>query len=184
MSFSEGMLTMAIARFSYGVIFGFSLPITTAYLTEITVLKYRGKCITSMNFFVTLGIVWGCVLAYFCLDTFDEGDWRLMMRLSCIPAVIDCILIYYFLDESSRFLLLTRNYDQAFNVIDKMITMNNSQEKEVLDDNDKVRLVEWKEKYFLEHNRGSYKALFSNDYKLLTVRLLILWVTNIIMYFG
>ena len=73
-----------------------------------------------------------------------------MMRLSCIPAVIDCILIYYFLDESSRFLLLTRNYDQAFNVIDKMITMNNSQEKEVLDDNDKVRLVEWKEKYFLE----------------------------------
>jgi len=80
-------------------------------LTEITIIKYRGKCIVVINFFITFGKLWGCLLAFLCLENFNEGNWRLMMRLSCIPAVLACFLIYFFLDESPRYLMLVKEYE-------------------------------------------------------------------------
>lgn len=71
--------------------------------------------------FYTLGEMFVCLLSFLTLDNLKTGNWRLLLVLSTIPSFMIMIGAAIWLDESPRFLLLNRNYDEAFNVIDKMI---------------------------------------------------------------
>lgn len=78
---------MILARFIYGFTYGFTIAITTSVFAEITPAKYRGKGILLLNFFVSIGKLYGLLLAYIFLDTFTSGNWRLMMICSCVPNI-------------------------------------------------------------------------------------------------
>jgi len=67
---------MMIIRFCYGISYGFSLPLTTSMLSEITPLEYRGKGIVFLNFFVSVGKMFGVILAILCLDDFYTGNLK------------------------------------------------------------------------------------------------------------
>jgi MFS family permease len=62
-----GVKIMVILRFFYGFVYGFSFPLTTTMLTEITPKNYRGKSIVIISFFLTLGKILGLVFALICL---------------------------------------------------------------------------------------------------------------------
>lgn len=67
-----------------------------------------------------------CLLSFFTLDNLKTGNWRLLLVLSTIPSLMIMIGAGLWLDESPRFLLLNKNYDEAFNVINKMITSSSN----------------------------------------------------------
>jgi len=62
-----------------------------------------------------------CLLSFLTLDNLKTGNWRLLLVLSTIPSFMIMIGAAIWLDESPRFLLLNKNYDEAFDVINKMI---------------------------------------------------------------
>lgn len=79
---------MAIARFIYGFIYGFALPLTTSMLSEIIPMYLRGKGLVIVNMFISIGKITGCLLAIICLDDFSKGNWRMMMAISAIPSIV------------------------------------------------------------------------------------------------
>ena len=68
--FSMGIYSMIFLRFLYGFCYGFSLPLPSSLISEITPTEWRGKSLVIVNFFVSIGKIIGCVLAIICLDNF------------------------------------------------------------------------------------------------------------------
>jgi hypothetical protein len=64
-----------------------------------------------------------------------------------------------------------------------MITINRVG-TEPLNPAEKESLIVWKDKYFVEGNRGSYKALFSDSFCWITIKLFTIWIMINSMYFG
>ena len=86
---------MVLARFVYGFTYGFTIAITTSVFAEITPSKYRGKGILLLNFCVSIGKLYGLLLAYIFLDTFTSGNWRMMMICSCLPNLVVFVGSFY-----------------------------------------------------------------------------------------
>ena len=105
---------MAIARFLYGTTYGFSLPLTTSMLSEIIPSEYRGKGLVILNFFVSIGKLFGCILAAIFLTNFHSGNWKLMMIVSSFPSLAVFICSKMFLLESPRFLIASFRYEEGF----------------------------------------------------------------------
>jgi len=58
-----------------------------------------------LNFCVSLGKIFGILLAYIFLQSYTEGNWRLMMFFSGLPSVAVLIGTYYCMEESPRYLI-------------------------------------------------------------------------------
>lgn len=101
---------MTIFRLIYGIIYGFSIPLTTSMISEITPLKFRGKSLVLINFFVSIGKLYGCLLAYIFLENFTKGNWRLMMITSGISSLLVFLGSIFILKESARFLIANKNF--------------------------------------------------------------------------
>jgi putative MFS transporter len=71
--------------------------------SEIIPSEYRGKGMVCVNFFVTVGKLYGFFIAYLTLDSYTSGDWRLMIRLNTIPGILVFIGTFFWVEESARF---------------------------------------------------------------------------------
>lgn len=88
---------MGVARFLYGFTYGFTVAITTSVFAEITPKKYRGKGILFLNFCISIGKLYGLLLAYIFLNDFVSGNWRTMMICSGFPNLFVLVGSLYFL---------------------------------------------------------------------------------------
>jgi putative MFS transporter len=91
------MMTMIFMRFGYGFSFGFTIALTTSMYAESSPLKYRGKGLLLLNFCVSLGKIFGILLAYIFLDSFTEGRWQLMMFISGFPSILVLIGTHFYM---------------------------------------------------------------------------------------
>lgn len=108
---------MAFIRFLYGIIFGFSLPLTTSMFSEIIPMTMRGKGLVLINFCITLGKLYGCLIAYLILDSFNAGNWRLLMIISSIPSLFVLLGTIIILKESPRFLICSGRFDEGYDIL-------------------------------------------------------------------
>ena len=114
-AFCNSPTSMVFVRFFYGFVFGnykfliynkgFTIPLTTCMISEITTMAFRGRFLIIINFFVSLGKIYAFILAYICLEDFHSGHWRLMMILSSFSALLVAILTIMFMLESPRFMM-------------------------------------------------------------------------------
>lgn len=112
--FANSVTFMTFMRFGYGFSFGFTIALTTSMYAESSPIKYRGKGLLLLNFCVSLGKIFGIVLAEIFLDSFTSGNWRLMMFFSGLPSVAVLIGTYCYMEESPRYLIANEKYDEAF----------------------------------------------------------------------
>ena len=86
--FSDSVTSMTFLRFGYGFSFGFTVALTTSMYAESSPIKYRGKGLLLLNFCISLGKIFGILVAYTYLTSFTEGNWRMMMFISGFPSLI------------------------------------------------------------------------------------------------
>ena len=98
---------MTLARGLYGFSYGFSIAVTTSAFAEISPPKVRGKGILFLNFCVSLGKLYGLLLAIFFLESFTSGNWRSMIVCGSIPNIFVLYASIFILKESPRFLIAT-----------------------------------------------------------------------------
>ncbi len=78
---------LLFARFVVGVAAGVAIVVSPTYLIEVSSLEKRGA-ILNLN---QVGIGVGTLLAYACTYLLGaSGNWRLMLGLGMIPAVVQC----------------------------------------------------------------------------------------------
>lgn len=145
--------SFTIFRFIGGLGVGASSVVAPMYISEIAPAKNRGFLVALYQF----NIVFGIVIAYvsnFLIGTADlSEDWRWMLGVEAIPALIYSILIFK-IPESPRWLIIKFNLVEEARAILKRTDPEGAEEA--------VRLTIAEEQKKLP--KGSFSALFSKKY--------------------
>ncbi|TVZ58667.1 sugar porter (SP) family MFS transporter [Flavobacteriaceae bacterium MAR_2010_105] len=109
--------SFSLFRFIGGLAVGASSVVAPMYISEISSAQNRGKLVALYQF----NIVFGILVAYFSnlwLKGFDgANDWRWMLGVEAIPALIYCFMILG-VPRSPRWLVLKNaNEDEALSVL-------------------------------------------------------------------
>lgn len=94
-------------RFIGGLGVGASSIAAPAYIAEIAPPWVRGRLVALYQFQIVLGIL-AAFLSNYLLATWFDLDWRWMLGIECVPALI-YLLMTLRVPESPRWLLLKRN---------------------------------------------------------------------------
>ena len=107
--------TFAAFRFLGGVGVGISGIAAPAYISEIAPAKNRGKLVGLYQFNLVTGIL-VAFLSNYLLSGLGENDWRFMMGIEALPAIIYTFLVLT-IPKSPRWLYLNNQQKEAEKVI-------------------------------------------------------------------
>jgi len=102
--------TFSVLRFVGGLGVGVSSIVAPAYVSEIAPANIRGRLVALYQFQIVFGIL-VAYLSNYGLSEFFGLDWRWMLGIEAVPALI-FILMVMGVPESPRWLILRRN-DEA-----------------------------------------------------------------------
>ena len=182
-AFVNDLYTLILMRFLYGFCYGFSLPLTISMISEIFPLKMRGKAILFTNFCVSIGKVYGILLAFITLDDYQTGNWRALMIVSSLTCLIVILGVCLYVKESPRFLLASKDFEKAFVIINHIGKINDNDFKP-LSLEEKQKLTEYHTFHHSPEEQANPKMIFSRRFIPITIRLWTLWFVLIFFEFG
>lgn len=94
-----------IFRFLGGVGVGVSSVVAPLYISEIAPPQKRGRLVAMFQFNIVFGILMAYLSNYLLSGIGGENDWRWMLGIQAIPAIIFLVTIL-FIPESPRWLIL------------------------------------------------------------------------------
>jgi len=104
------------ARIINGFACGVANAIVPMYLSEISPQKSRGLFASLYQLSFTIGILTAYLVGFMFSSS---GSWRTMFLMGAVPAVI-LILLYKFLPESPRWLMLKGREEEAVKIFSKI----------------------------------------------------------------
>ena len=123
--------TFSFFRFIGGIAVGVSSVTAPIYISEITTPKNRG----TLGVLYQFSLVFGILIAYFSnylLTGFDgSNDWRWMLGIEAIPALLYLLMTLY-IPDSPRWLVLFKNDDLTAQKVLEVIYTNKSEADDVL----------------------------------------------------
>ena len=123
--------TFCFFRFIGGIAVGVSSVTAPIYISEITTPKNRG----TLGVLYQFSLVFGILIAYFSnylLTGFDgSNDWRWMLGIEAIPALLYLLMTLY-IPDSPRWLVLFKNDDLTAQKVLEVIYSNKSEADDVL----------------------------------------------------
>jgi putative MFS transporter len=190
-SLCNGFFTLLCLRLFYGFCYGFSLPLTTIYITEILPKHLRGKWVVLINFFVTIGNIYGTLMAYFVMESLDEGNWRLLLAYTAILPFVTLIGTLIYLQESMRFLLSSKRLSELKGIFNGLVRLNNSTklfrgqtDSREINDDDLRQLAVWADHHIDDSQIASYSVLFRPEWLRITLLCWTIWFFLNFMFFG
>jgi len=143
-------------RFIGGVGVGISSVAAPAYISEISTKKLRGRLVGMYQF----NIVFGILIAYFSnylLQGFDgANDWRWMLGVETIPAVIYTILVIG-IPESPRWLLSRKNDPEAALAVLQKLNVENPQRE--------IDIIRESDAKVAKADKGKKENIFAHKYR-------------------
>lgn len=147
--------TLIISRLILGLSVGIASYTAPLYLAEMADKNARGKVISGYQLMVTVGI-----LVAFLSDTAFSysGDWRMMLMVIAIPAVI-LILTVVKLPDSPRWLAAVGRLEETMQVIESLNTSKQAAAEELADIKEalKVKQDGWN---LFKSNKNVRRAVF------------------------
>jgi len=168
----------------FGIIIGFTIPLTPSLASEITPVNLRGRGIVAINFFFSLGKFYAVIVAKFCLDDLTHGNWRAMLIWCSLPSLIVYVGTWIFVKESPRFLIAVGRIEEGVEILNHMAAVNHPEAHEVVSHDDVEELQEWQRTMFNTKDAADIRALFTPKYKRITVLMWIMWFTLNFTFYG
>jgi len=137
-------------RLLLGLIVGISIVTAPLFISESAPRRVRGRMLVSFQFATVTGIV----IAYFVgLSLAHTENWRLILALGFIPALIAAIMLSR-LPDTSRWYIMRGRRNEALAVLSR-----------VEPDDDPEQAAQLIEEDLRSTERGTYRQLFSGRYK-------------------
>ena len=136
---APSFIVLVIARMIGGLGVGASLIIAPMYIAEMAPPKIRGSLVSINQLNIVLGISVAFFTNYMVLQLgqsemawaqalqFDAYNWRWMLGLETIPAVLYFIGLF-FVPNSPRWLIMKEEYDYALSILNKINPKETAQE--------------------------------------------------------
>lgn len=112
-----------IGRLISGVALGAFTVIVPMIISESVPTDFRGACVSSFQFMITLGILIGNAICYGVRNLGDSRDYLIPLGLSFIFSAVIAISMFI-LSESPRYLATVGKIDEAHRALAKTICMN------------------------------------------------------------
>ena len=119
-------ITFAAFRFLGGIGVGISGIAAPAYISEIAPAKSRGRLVGLYQFNLVSGILIA-FLSNYLLSGLGENDWRYMMGIEALPALLYTLLVLS-IPKSPRWLYLNNQQDEAEKIIRDAYSKNDADE--------------------------------------------------------
>lgn len=87
--------------------------------------------------------------AYFCLDSLEEGNWRMMLVLSSLPSLVVFLGSWLYLKESPRFLVAKGKVAEGADVLNFISAANDTHR--IVNRKEKEALLEWHYHFHCNH---------------------------------
>lgn len=117
---STGPYYFSFFRFIGGLACGLASIAAPAYISEVSESHNRGRLAMLYQFNIVFGILIAYCSNYLMKGKFGEYDWRLMLGIEAIPALLFTFLLYS-IPESPRWLLVCKNKIDDAKIIFKNI---------------------------------------------------------------
>lgn len=104
-------ITFAVFRFIGGLGVGVSTIAAPTYISEIAPAKDRGRLVSLYQFNIVFGIL-VAFLSNYLLNGISENDWRWMVGVEAIPAVIYTLFVFT-IPQSPRWLISKGRINEA-----------------------------------------------------------------------
>ena len=115
LALSINFYMLFISRLMVGFAVGADFAIATAYISEFSPKASRGRLAVTQQLMIFSGLTIAYWVGYFLSKT---ADWRLMIGLGIIPAII-LVSLRFVLPESPRWLILNGKTEQVRKVLRK-----------------------------------------------------------------
>jgi sugar porter (SP) family MFS transporter len=107
-AFAQDPYTFSFFRFMGGVGIGVSSVVAPTYIAEISTSATRGRLTAMYQFNIVFGILIAFLSNYFLKDFGGASDWRWMLGVLAIPAIIYTVMVMG-VPESPRWLISKKN---------------------------------------------------------------------------
>ena len=123
-AFAPDPYTFPFARFIGGLGVGASSVTVPTYLSEIASKEKRGSIVARYQFMIVFGIFIAFFSNYLLKGFGGENDWRYMLGIEALPAIIYSILVLG-IPNSPRWLLLNKNDEEGARSVLKSLGTEN-----------------------------------------------------------
>jgi putative MFS transporter len=118
----DNYLWLAAVRCAAGFGVGGMLPVASALLSEFVPTRSRGKFLVLLESFWIVGTLIAAFLAWYIIPKPDLG-WRVLFMIAGLP-IFTVLLIYKFVPESPRYLMLVKREKKAKEIINRIAVEN------------------------------------------------------------
>lgn len=167
-TFAPNYIWLLFLRFLVGVGIG-SLPQVSTILAEYTPAKARGKVLTFITLFWSVGFIFAATLSLWLM--IDYG-FRVLLGALCTPGLL-FLFCFYWMPESFRFYAASGQADKALEML-----------KHIAKDNRSSLPTGTLKVSPPMKNRGNLKDLTFSSYFRMTVTLWVIWFISIMMYYS
>lgn len=141
---------LTVVRFLLGLVIGLSIVVAPAYIAESAPIRIRGSMLVTFQIATTSGIA----IAYFVGAALASTEnWRLILSLSAIPALIVLLLVVR-LPDTARWLMMNGQRDEAVDLL-----------RRVNPDMDSEREADLIEQDLSYEEKGSFAELFQGRFR-------------------
>jgi len=167
-----------------GMTIGCTIPVAVTYITEISISSYRGKSQVFVQAFFVFGMIYAMIISKLFMTNLESGHWRNMLFAGAVPNLVVLMGILFFIEESPRFLAATERFQDSFNVMNKIASVNLGLPHRVISHEDKEAIRAWQETYFQTRDKTSFLMLFKGRNRRITLCLLFSWFGLSFNFYG
>lgn len=128
---ANSMTSLILYRILGGAGIGFASIISPMYIAELSPAKLRGRLVALYQLAITIGILTAYLTNSAIQDMFQNENnnvWRWMFGSEILPAFLFFILLF-FIPESPRWLLSKNRLEDAKNILNKYIPVQEAEEQ-------------------------------------------------------
>lgn len=175
-------------RGSFGFLLGFVVPLVPTLCAELTPYKKRGKITVLVNGLFSVGQLLATIIAYFCLHSLGQGNWRLMLAICSIPPIFVTIGSRIYMKESPRYVILKGDINKGIEILNYILIQNNGEKDQLFSiENDYNDFEIYMNYVNSNHDHVTIKkmllGLFSEKFKRITFSIWTTWFgINFVLY--
>ena len=164
---AQGPYMFSFFRFIGGVGIGVSSVAAPTYISEISTPKTRGRLGAMYQFNIVFGILIAFLSNYFFKGIGGENDWRWMLGVMAVPALIYTIMVFR-IPESPRWLISIKKDLVAAKEVMQRLGISNAAEE--------IATIVVSNQH--ETSAGKTSGFFSSKYKT------VIWLAFMIAFFN
>jgi MFS family permease len=177
-AFSFNYYWFLIFRALNGFGIGMSIPSSTSLCTEITPTVWRAWVLNMVWIFFPFGEIFAVFIAKAVLE--KEDGWRLLLGFAAIPTVL-AFIISFFIYESPKYYLATKEYDKAYNGLNRIFKFKNLPE---LTQETKDKIFKENEESTKNNIKPNFKSLLKKEYLGITLKCCLIFYVSSFIYYG